>query len=81
MLAGFSWDYGGAVTSWKGGVLDKLWNTAANGHRRVFVQLAVDPRADAGLVAKVSGEAERRSDNSTLRKLTPRVREIAIEPR
>lgn len=68
-MAGYGWDYGGSVLSWKDGQLADL-------EGRVAVALAPrDPNAD---VSHVLGDGEFLSSDSTLRRLQPRINRLVV---
>jgi hypothetical protein len=68
-MAGYGWDYGGAVLSWKGGQLADL-------EGRLALALApADPDADVSLVL---GDGEFLSSDSSVRRLHPRVNRLVI---
>lgn len=72
-LAGFGWDYAGAVTSWEGGALDPLL-------QGVYVYLAprIEERAGAPY-GRLQGDREFRSSNPDMRALDPRVYQVFVD--
>ena len=68
-MAGYGWDYGGSVLSWKDGQLADL-------EGRVAVALA--PRDANADVSHVLGDGEFLSSDSTLRRLQPRVNRLVV---
>ncbi len=67
-IMGFNWDYGGAVTDWKGGAL-------AGGDCRVLVRFDPEPGAPT---EKVMGDRPFSSDQADVRAAKPTVSEISI---
>jgi len=78
-LTGFGWDYGGMVTSWRKGRLERVWQ-AARGPSATRIRFDAQPTKGVSLDA-VSGEDERRSDHPVMRRLDPRIVEISVAPR
>jgi len=77
-LTGFFWDYGGGISSWKGGKLEK--ELQKGGRLMLFLdvsQEAVDklPKADQ---EAITGDKLLRSDLPALRKLNPKVRAMTL---
>lgn len=68
-MAGYGWDYGGAVLSWKDGQLADL-------EGRVAVALA--PKEANPDVSHVLGDGEFLSSDSALRRLQPRVNRLVV---
>ncbi|MCE1237577.1 MAG: hypothetical protein LWW93_14605 [Hyphomicrobiales bacterium] len=73
LLSGFGWDYGGSVTDWKGGALDK----PAPGGCIVSVRFALPESADA-VAAKVAGDQEFSSNDKNIRAARPSVESVAL---
>jgi len=72
-LSGFGWDYGGAVTDWKGGALAK----PAPGGCVVSVRFGLPEAADA-VAARVAGDREFASNDAKIRAAKPFVESIAL---
>ncbi len=75
-FSGFGWDYGGAVTSWEGGTLDKNPDykglyIGLNPKNEINEQLQND-------YAKVSGEGEFNSNSPMLKNLDVRVSKLSV---
>jgi hypothetical protein len=68
-MAGYGWDYGGSVLSWKDGQLADL-------EGRVAVALA--PREANPDVSHVLGDGEFLSSDSALRRLQPRINRLVV---
>ncbi len=68
-MAGYGWDYGGSVLSWKGGRLADLEGRLA---------LALAPSSPDADVSHVLGDGEFLSSDSALRRLNPRVNRLVI---
>lgn len=75
-LSGFSWDYGGTVTSWKGGKLEKALE---------WVTVRFDDPSTEGLTEaqsdSIMGDAPHLSSLPVLQKLNPTVGSLAIDLR
>jgi hypothetical protein len=73
-LAGFGWDYAGAVLSWNGGSLDSVFGT----HTRLYLQ---PPPAENGdsLYAQAMGDRPFSSSSHPMRAINPRVARIRVE--
>jgi hypothetical protein len=72
-LAGFDWDYGGAVRDWMGGALSIL-----PGGCNMGMKLAPDPKTSAETRGQVSGDKEFLSSDPLMRLANPAVEEITI---
>ena len=72
-LSGFGWDYGGAVTDWKGGALAK----PAPGGCVVSVRFGLAEGADV-VAARVAGDREFASNDPKIRAAGPVVESIAL---
>jgi hypothetical protein len=72
-LAGFDWDYGGAVRDWMGGALSVL-----PGGCNMGTTLAPDPKVSAEARSQVSGDKEFLSSDPLMRLANPTVEEITI---
>jgi hypothetical protein len=72
-LAGFDWDYGGAVRDWMGGALSVL-----PGGCNMGMTLAPDPKVSAETRSQVSGDKEFLSSDPLMRLANPAVEEITI---
>jgi hypothetical protein len=72
-LAGFDWDYGGAVRDWMGGALSVLPGGCTMG-----MTLAPDPKTSAETRSQVSGDKEFLSSDPLMRLANPAVEEITI---
>lgn len=75
-FSGFGWDYGGSVSSWEGGTLDKNPDykglyIGLNPKNEITEQLQND-------YAKVSGEGEFDSNNPNLKNLDVRVSKLSV---
>lgn len=75
-FSGFGWDYGGSVTSWEGGTLDKNPDykglyIGLNPKNEISEQLQND-------YAKVSGEGVFDSNNPSLKNLDVRVSKLSV---
>lgn len=73
LLSGFGWDYGGSVTDWKGGALEK----PAPGGCTVQVRFGLPESVDV-VAAKVAGDQEFASDDKRIRAAQPTVESIAL---
>lgn len=78
-FSGFGWDYGGAVTNWRGGAIDKL------GGKTCHVGVSIDPvypenptKAEEKALENVSGDRELASTSPHLKKLKVRVVELVV---
>ena len=67
ILYGFEWDYGGAVTDWRGGAFAPQDNC--------HVHVGFQPGGDAG---RASGDSAFRSDSTEMRNTHPYVSEIGV---
>ncbi|MBO0757042.1 MAG: hypothetical protein J2P54_14370, partial [Bradyrhizobiaceae bacterium] len=72
-LAGFDWDYGGAVRDWMEGALSIL-----PGGCNMGMKLAPDPNTLAATRTEVSGDKEFMSSDPLIRAANPTVQEITI---
>ncbi len=72
-LSGFEWDYGGYVTDWKKGRLERL-----PGGCNAIVGFGPDEAAPSAALDKVSGDATFASDSKAMRAVKPRVGIIAL---
>lgn len=72
-LAGFDWDYSGAVRDWMGGALSIL-----PGGCNMGMKLAPDPNTSAESRRDVSGDKEFMSSDPLMRAANPTVEEITI---
>lgn len=72
-LAGFDWDYGGAVRDWMGGALSIL-----PGGCNMGMKLAPDPNTSAEARSQVSGDKQFMSSDPLMRAANPTVEEITI---
>lgn len=68
-MAGYGWDYGGAVLSWKDGLLADLEGRLA---------LALAPSRPDADVSQVLGDGEFLSSDSAVRALRPRISRLVI---
>lgn len=77
-LHGFDWGYGGLISSWDGGRLERL--SAECGRLTLRVDPAAAPASDerSALIAEVEGEDEFWSSDRAMRALNPRVDHIAM---
>ena len=66
-LTGFGWDYGGAITDWRGGKLEPLTG-------RMII--SVSPRDSAADVSSVLGDSVYSSSDTAFARLQPRVTRI-----
>lgn len=73
LLSGFGWDYGGSVTDWKGGALEK----PAPGGCTVQVRFGLPESVDV-VAAKVAGDQDFTSDDKRIRAAKPTVESIAL---
>jgi hypothetical protein len=73
-LSGFDWDYGGAVTDWKGGALGR----PAPGGCIVSVQFALPPKVSETAAAAVAGDRAFASADAKIRAAAPIVDAIAL---
>ncbi|HET9250952.1 MAG TPA: hypothetical protein VFP58_02395 [Candidatus Eisenbacteria bacterium] len=73
-LAGFGWDYAGAVLSWNGGSLDSIFGTDT----RLFLRPPPDGNADAHQ-AQAMGDRPFSSSSHPMRAINPRVARIRVE--
>ncbi len=78
-FSGFGWDYGGAITDWRGGTLNTL------GGKTCHVGLTIDPvypdnptKAEEAALNAVSGDSEFLSSSPHLKKLKVQVSEIIV---
>jgi hypothetical protein len=73
-FSGFGWDYGGAITDWRGGTL------ASIGGKTCHVGVSIDPvdPIDDKALEKVSGDQEVATTSPHLKKLNVRVRELIV---
>lgn len=81
-LSGFGWDYGGTVTSWRGGALDTLWTGAGGksvGH--VGVRMTYAAGAPGSVLDKVQGDRDFASSLPAMRAANPVVAELYVTPR
>lgn len=72
-LAGFGWDFSGAVTSWNGGALDSLLPGV-----RLYLEPRIEHRAGAAY-RRLQGDREFESGNPDMRALDPRVYQIFVD--
>ena len=71
-MAGFGWDYSGAVTDWEGGALSTLKG-------RVWLYLEPAPGKDQGpSFAQVQGDRDISSTSPAMRALEPRITRIRV---
>jgi hypothetical protein len=68
-MAGYGWDYGGSVLSWKDGQLADLEGRIA---------VALSPRDVNADVSHILGDGEFMSSDSALRRLQPRVNRLVV---
>lgn len=73
-LSGFGWDYGGSVTSWKGGKLD----AGQPGGCRVSITFNPDENAPEKAQSKVQGDKAFLSSNPNMKASKPTVGRIFI---
>lgn len=71
-MAGFGWDYSGAVTSWDGGALSVL-----KGRAWLYLEPAPGKNQDPSY-AQVQGDRDVPSDSPAMRALEPRITRIAV---
>lgn len=75
-LSGFSWDYGGTVTSWKGGKLEEILE---------WVTVRFDDPSTEGLTeaqaSSIMGDSAKLSSMPILQKLNPKIGSLAIDLR
>jgi hypothetical protein len=71
LFSGFDWDYGGYVTSWEKGSL---------GNKGLLATLAYDATVTLSELEmkEVSGDKSIRSDNTTIRRILPKVYELTV---
>ena len=74
VLVGFDWDYGGAVTDWKGGALAG----PAAGGCTVSVSFALPDDVDEAISAAVAGDTEFSSSDTTMKAAKPVVDGFAL---
>jgi hypothetical protein len=79
LFSGFGWDYGGAITDWKGGALPTLGGKTC----RLGVSIDVDypespTQAEEKALEAVSGDQELKSNSPHLKKLKVRVSELIV---
>lgn len=74
VLVGFDWDYGGAVTDWKGGALA----SPAAGGCTVSVTFALPDDVDEAVSAAVAGDTEFSSSDTTMKAAKPVVDGFAL---
>lgn len=72
-LSGFEWDYGGYVTDWKKGRLERL-----PGGCRAIVGFGPDDAASSAARDKVMGDSTFASDSKAMRAVKPRVGIISV---
>lgn len=81
-LSGFGWDYGGTVTSWRGGTLDTLWTGAgANGRGHVGVRMNYASGTPGSILAQVQGDHDFASSLPAMRAAKPVIVELYVTPR
>ena len=74
VLSGFEWDYGGTVTDWKGGALDK----PAPGGCMVSVTLAPGPKPPGKALRAVSGDFAFPSSKAEMKAVAPTVSRLSF---
>lgn len=81
-LSGFGWDYGGTVTSWRGGTLDTLW-AGADGKTpgQVGVRMGYAPGTAGSILAQVQGDHDFASSLPAMRAAKPVIVELYVTPR
>ena len=79
LFSGFGWDYGGAVTNWRGGAIAQL------GGKTCHVGVSIDPvypdnptKAEEKALENVSGDREHPSTSPHLKKLKVQVVELTV---
>jgi hypothetical protein len=72
-LSGFGTDYGGSVTDWEAGNLDKL-----GGVCRMGIRFSADKGAGSETLGKVSGDNSFSSKDADIRTIKPTVSEIVV---
>ena len=72
-LAGFGWDYAGAVLSWNGGALDSIFGRDT----RLFLQPPAGANGD--LSAQATGDRPFSSSSHPMRAINPKVDRIRVE--
>jgi hypothetical protein len=79
VFSGFGWDYGGAITDWKGGAVPSL------GGKNCHVGVSIDvdfpetaTKAQEKAMEAVSGDQELKSSSPHLKKLKVRVSELIV---
>ncbi|CAG37442.1 hypothetical protein [Desulfotalea psychrophila] len=75
-LAGFGWDYGGTVLSWKSGLLEQAFGGTAN---RVIIRLRATGDRDGEDYRQIMGDGGFSSDNKYMQRLNPQVYQIMVE--
>lgn len=81
-LSGFGWDYGGTVTSWRGGTLDTLWGGVggtSSGH--VGVRMGYPPGTAESILSQVQGDRDFASSLPAMRAAKPVIVELYVTPR
>lgn len=73
-INGFGWDYGGFVSGWKGGRLDK-----PAGGCTISARFDPDPKAKEKALDKVSGEKPHSSSDPDLRAVTPGLSSLSLD--
>jgi hypothetical protein len=73
LLYGFSWDFGGTVSDWKGGSFASL-----SGGCRLIVIFSPDPKSDEAVQMKVASDNEFGSDQAEIKAVSPRVEKIGV---
>jgi hypothetical protein len=82
-LSGFGWDYGGTVTSWRGGTLDTLW-TGAGGKTlggRVGVRMTYAKGTPESVLTRVQGDRDFASSLPAMHAANPVIAELYVTPR
>ena len=74
LLAGFGWDYAGAVLSWNGGALDSVLGM----NTRLYLTPPSAPNGDS-LYAQAMGDRPFSSSSHPMRAMNPRVHRIRVE--
>jgi len=82
-LSGFGWDYGGTVTSWRGGTLDTLWTGAGapNARGHVGVRMSYASGTPGSVLNKVQGDRDFDSSLPAMRAANPVIAELYVTPR
>ena len=79
LFSGFGWDYGGAVTDWKGGAIPAIGGKTCHVGVTIDVDFPESPsKAEEKAFEGVSGDQELKSSSPHLKKLKVRVSELVV---